>query len=99
MEETIKLLVEAMLKEYNSNKDALTFCKNANDHLTTQNESLRSTEQKSAEKFSRLRKLLAPAVTWEKGEPIYLSSFDKHVIAEICEILKINNFELKWTLE
>ena len=36
---------------------------------------------------------------WEKGEAICLNSFDKHVIAEICEILKINNFELKWTLE
>ncbi len=63
------------------------------DHLANQNEALRSTEQKSADNFAKLKKLIAPTISWFGGKPLYLSGINAEMLCEICEILKIENRE------
>lgn len=89
MEETVKMLVEVLVKEYDDVKKDADFYHNMSDHLTNQNELLRESEQKNAVDFVKLKQLLSPAITWFNGEPLYLSKVSADAMKEICKILKI----------
>lgn len=89
MEETVKMLVELIIKEYKETKDTLEAERRVNASLSDQNHSLIDAADRKAEEFARLRKLIDPLVKWEKDEAICLNSFDKKVIDEICSVLKI----------
>lgn len=93
MDEAIKSLVELFVKEYDGVKKDAAYYHNMADHLANQNEALRSTEQKSADNFARLKKLIAPTISWFGGKPLYLSGINAEMLCEICEILKIENRE------
>ena len=89
MEAAINMLVETILTEYKDTKKDIDDLAKMNEHLNNQVQSLYAAEESNAESRRRLRELLAPTITWEKGEGIYLSLFDKKAIAEICKLLKI----------
>ena len=89
MEETVKMLVEVLIKEYKDAKDALEVERRVNTSLSDQNRSFIDASEKKAKDFARLKELITPAVKWEKDEAICLNSFDKKVIDEICSILQI----------
>lgn len=89
MEETVKMLVEVLIKEYKDAKEALETERRVNTSLADQNHSLIDAADRKAEEFARLKKLIDPLVKWEKDEAICLNSFDKKVIDEICSILQI----------
>lgn len=89
MEETVKMLVEVIIKEYKETKDTLEAERRVNASLSDQNHSLIDAANRKAEEFARLKKLIDPIVKWEKDEAICLNSFDKKVIDEICSILQI----------
>ena len=89
MEAAINMLVETILTEYKDTKKECDDLVRTNEHLHNQVQSLYETEASNVESRRRLRELLAPTITWEKGEGIYLSLFDKKAIAEICKLLKI----------
>lgn len=92
MEDAIKSLVELFVKEYEGIKKDVAYYHNMADHLANQNEVLRSTEQKNADNFARLKKLLAPNISWFDGKPLYISGINAEMLCEICEILKIENY-------
>lgn len=94
MDESIKLLTELLVDEYRDAKSELGYVKAHYEHLNDLNESLRESEQNSANKFARLKSLLSPKVTWANGEPLYLSLFEADVLKEICVILKIEQHEV-----
>lgn len=96
MDESIKLLTKLLVDEYKDAKSELGFVKAHNERLSNLNESLMESEQDSAKKFARLKKLLAPKVSWSNtGEPLGVALFDSEMAKEICEILKIEEHEAK----
>lgn len=96
MNEALKMLVELFLKEYDEKKSDLALSRSMATHYENLIASLRSSEQESAKKFARLKKLLAPKVSWSNtGEPLGVALFDSEMAKEICEILKIEEREEK----
>ena len=96
MEETVKILVELLAKEYKETKDELESERKVNISLSDQNRSLIDAADMKAKQFARLKELISPAVKWEKDEAICLNSFDKKVIDEICSILYIGEKYMPW---
>ena len=92
----LDMLVGLFVHEYEEMKANFKFHHNMSSHLESLNESLRSSEQESAKKFARLKKLLAPKVSWSNtGEPLGVALFDSEMAKEICEILKIEERKAK----
>lgn len=89
MENAFNMLVEVVVEEYKAAKSDLKCQLSRNEHLANQNEALRITEQKNAETFVRLKKLIAPSISWFAGKPLCLSGVTAEALSEICEILKI----------
>ena len=89
LENAMNMLVDVVVKEYTETKKELTEERKLNVSLADQNHSLYVTAEKYGEERERLRQLLAPAITWANGEPLYLSQFNTSAMKEICKILKI----------
>ena len=89
MENAFNMLVDVVVEEYRAVKSDLKYQMARNEHLMNQNEALRITEQKNAEAFARLKKLLAPSISWFSGKPLCILGVTAEALNEVCDILKI----------
>ena len=82
-------LVDLFVKEYIEMKEELEKERKLTTSLGDQNRSLYLSRDNDIKKRTRVRDLLAPKVTWSAGKPMCISLFDDEVLAELCELLGI----------
>lgn len=92
-ENAISKLVDVVVEEYKTLKSDFKYQASVIEQFEHQNSLLRASEENNAEKFARLKKLIAPTISWFGGKPLYLSGINAEMLCEICEILKIENRE------